>query len=185
MKCGINTFRQLCTIFSESGTNGGYDHSSHQVLDGGAPCLLPGQETASMSIDPGAASIALDDSSSESEEHIDMLDVQNKHQSATPTSGRRKRNRKGIDDVIAEAILDIAVASKLRTTALTQSSEQFSISNCIKALDEIQGIDDRIYFAALDLFDSSSARETFLSLKNDKRLTWLKGKCDAPSTSTV
>lgn len=92
-------------------------------------------------------------------------------------NGQRKRGRRGIDDVLANAISEMAAASKLRAHAVKQHHERYSISDCIKALDEIDGIDEQIYYTAVDLFDSRNARETFLSLKVDKRLTWLLGKC--------
>ncbi|KAF9622820.1 hypothetical protein IFM89_034055 [Coptis chinensis] len=107
-----------------------------------------------------------------------------KCQSVTPpTSGPRKRNTTGIEDIMARAISDIAAASKLRISAVAHSVERFSIANCVEALDEIQGVDDRIYYAALDLFDKPNARETFMSLKAEKRFVWLKRKCNAPSRS--
>jgi hypothetical protein len=45
----------------------------------------------------------------------------------------------------------------------------------------MQGLDQRIYFFALDLFENPNARETFISLKNEKRLPWLQGKFGASS----
>lgn len=155
-------------IFAENGANGNHHEEGTEGPD---YCPYP----LSMSQDK--------DSSSESEEMTQMADDLNKFQSTNASKdGARKRGRKGIDDIIANAISEMAAASKLRANAIKQYNDKFSITDCVKALDEIQGVDDRVYFAALDLFNSRNARETFLSLKADKRLTWLHGKCSsAPS----
>ena len=82
---------------------------------------------------------------------------------------------------MAKALSDMLAASKLRAVAMPEQDDRFNITNCIKALDEIEvteGIDSRLYFAALDLFEDLNLRETFVSLKSNKiRLTWLQGKC--------
>lgn len=125
-----------------------------------------------------------EESSSESEEVEDVADDQDAIQPPTPSAtNNRKRGRKGIDDAIAGAILEMATASKMRTDAVKQCNARYSIANCIKELDELQGVDEQVYFAALDLFNNPTAREIFLSLKAGKRLTWLRGKCTALSNA--
>lgn len=90
----------------------------------------------------------------------------------------RKRSRGGIENGIAKGILEIASATKFRAEAIKKRNEEFSITDCIKALDElIDFISDQVYFVALDLFTNRNARETFLSLKVEKRSIWLQGKC--------
>lgn len=124
-----------------------------------------------------------EDASSGSRDETNMLDGNNKHRSGatTASSGRAKRGRKATGDAIVDAMLEIAAASRMRASAIMKSEERFSISKCIKLLDEMQGVDQRVYFSALDLFESSNARETFVSLKPDKRLMWLQRKCSCPS----
>ncbi|KAL8472467.1 hypothetical protein ACS0TY_028991 [Phlomoides rotata] len=89
----------------------------------------------------------------------------------------RKRGRKGIEDAIARGILEMAAATKLRAEAIGKLNSKFSISDCVAALDELPGVNDQVYFAALELFNNRNARETFLTLKVDKRLIWLRRKC--------
>ncbi|WVZ04567.1 hypothetical protein V8G54_017913 [Vigna mungo] len=80
-----------------------------------------------------------------------------------------KRSRKANRNVIADAMLKIVAASKMRANAILKNEDRFSISKCIKVLDELQGVDEQFYFLALDLFENnSSAREIFISLKGDK-----------------
>lgn len=133
-----------------------------------------------MSHNPGAPSMLMeDDASSSSGEDINIPNGSKKLRSAASLSSTRsKRTRKAPSDAIVDAMLEIAAASKLRANAM-RSDDRFSISNCVKVLDEIQGLDQRIYFAALDLFENPNARETFISLKSEKRVTWLQGKCSA------
>ncbi|KAL5557526.1 hypothetical protein UlMin_039762 [Ulmus minor] len=174
---GCPTYRELCIIFSESPTNGRHEQSS----------VLVGGTTTPSSFVPPEPLCILQEESSESEEAEDV-DERDRVQPTTPsttgvqpstpsTSGVRKRGRKGVDDAIADAILQMAAASKLRTTVIQQCKARYSITNCIKVLDEMRGVDEQLYFAALDLFNKPVAREMFLSLKVDKRLTWLRGKC--------
>lgn len=123
-----------------------------------------------------------DDASSGSGNDLNMLDGRNKRQPMTPSgSGRHKRSRKVTSDAIVDAMLEIAAASKMRAAAIMRSEDRFSISKCINVLDAIQGLDQRIYFVALDLFENPSAREIFISLKSEKRLLWLQRKCNSLS----
>lgn len=120
-----------------------------------------------------------EDASSGSGDDANVLDG-NKHQSGIPSnSGRRKRSRKATGDAIVDAMLEIAAASKMRVTAIMKNEDRFSISKCIKVLDEMPSIDQQVYFLALDLFENANARETFISLKSEKRLLWLQRKFSA------
>lgn len=123
-----------------------------------------------------------EDGSSGSGEDVHMLDGHKRHQVVVPSgSGGRKRSRKANGDAIVEAMLEIAAASKMRANAILKNEDRFSISKCIKVLDELQGVDEQLYFLALDLFENnSSAREIFISLKGEKRLPWLQCKLSAP-----
>lgn len=165
---GCPIYKQLCTIFSETGGNWTNEQSAEheEGIPNECPC-------------PEPLSTHLEESSSDSDEVADMADGLENFQSIPSGISSRKRGRKGIDNVIADAILEMATASKRRTAAIKQRNARFSITNCVKALDEMQGVDERVYFAALDLFDNPIAREIFLSLKSDKRYTWLCGKCTA------
>ncbi|KAI3872158.1 hypothetical protein MKW98_011650 [Papaver atlanticum] len=122
--------------------------------------------------------LAQGDASSSSGDDVDISNGRNKRKTAAASSpGPRKRNRKGgPGDAIVEAMLEIAAASKMRAAAMAKNEDRFSISTCITVLDEIQGLDQQIYFFALDLFENPNARETFISLKSERRVTWLQGK---------
>ncbi|GMG99866.1 hypothetical protein Nepgr_001706 [Nepenthes gracilis] len=135
-----------------------------------------------MSLHPNAQLNIVDEyASSGSGDDINMIDGLNKRQSTMPSSSgpSRKRSRKATGDAIVDAMLEIAAASKMRAAAILNNEDRFSISKCIKVLDEMQGVDQRLYFLALDLFENPDARETFISLKNERRLMWLQRKSDA------
>ncbi|XP_058770691.1 uncharacterized protein LOC131644258 [Vicia villosa] len=123
-----------------------------------------------------------EDGTSASGDDLNMLDGHKPHPVVVRSgSGGQKRSRKVTGDAIVDAMLEIAAASKMRASVILKNEERFCISKCIKVLDELQRVDERVYFHALDLFEnSSSAREIFISLKGDKRLPWLQGKCGVP-----
>ncbi|CAL5208122.1 unnamed protein product [Lathyrus oleraceus] len=120
-----------------------------------------------------------EDGTSGSGEDLNMLDGHKPHPVVVSSgSGDRKRSGKATVDAIVDAMMEIASASKMRASVILKNEERFSISKCIKVLDELQRVDERVYFCALDLFEnSSSACEIFVSLKGDKRLPWLQSKC--------
>ncbi|KAL6220721.1 hypothetical protein ACLB2K_008477 [Fragaria x ananassa] len=168
---GCPIYKELCIIFSEPATNGKHDLPNEHKE--GTPNFHQ--------LEPLSFQQVLL-SSSESEEADAAADHKDTVQPITPCSaGIRKRGRKGIDDAIAGAILEMAAASKLRKAAIQQRDARYTITNCIKALDEMKGVDEQVYFAAIDLFNDTTAREWFLSLKRDKRLIWLQRKCGSSS----
>ncbi|XP_014519647.1 L10-interacting MYB domain-containing protein isoform X1 [Vigna radiata var. radiata] len=167
---GCPIFKELCTIFSEPATNGKHEYvaASEGEHTSVTPCLEP-------------LNTHHEESSSESQDEEDANDPQTV-QPTTPTGiSKRKRGRKGIDEAIADAIFEMASASKMRAAAIEQQIARFSMADCIRDLDLMQGVDQHLYFAAVDLFNKPNAREIFLSLKKDKRLTWLRGKCSIAS----
>ncbi|KAK4781201.1 hypothetical protein SAY87_017307 [Trapa incisa] len=78
-----------------------------------------------------------------------------------------------------EIIGRMAKASKsVRTKEYEPEEDLCSIEKCIRALDEIEGLDKEVYFAAIDLFEDPTSKQTFISLKSSGiRSTWLQRKC--------
>lgn len=150
---GCPIYNHLRIIFAEPVTNGTQNGSTIEDQGISASCTSPDHLTVKEE----------EFSPSESEKYVDPAG--------------RKRGRKGFEDAIARGILEMAAAAKLRAEAVKAFHSKFSISDCVKALDELQGISDQVYLAALDLFSNRDARETFLTLKVDKRLIWLQRKC--------
>ncbi|CAL5332159.1 unnamed protein product [Camellia sinensis] len=180
-------YEQLCTIFADSGADGKYAQSSHfEELDkstGTDPAKLnsylesgtPRAET------PSSSKFVQGNVFSAQNPSKNVAERKRKRGSEMGSvSGQTKRDHE-INEAMAEAMLEMLAASQLREVAMPKQEDSFAITNCIKALDEIEemeGIDSHLYFTALDLFEDSNVRETFVSLKsNQVRLTWLKGKC--------
>ncbi|KAI5671874.1 hypothetical protein M9H77_12238 [Catharanthus roseus] len=134
----------------------------------------------------GNPSFVDEDASSGSGEDL-KIDGQNKRTSATPVSGNRKRSRKATGDAIVDAMLEIAAASKMRAAAIMRNEDRFAINKCIKVLDEMQGqgLNESLYYFALDLFENPNARETFISLKSERRVVWLQSKFNASCGSAA
>lgn len=95
-----------------------------------------------MSVDPALVG---EDASSGSGEDMNMLGGKNKRHNVAPGSGNWKRSRKATG-TIADTMQKIAAASKLRATAIMENVERFSISKCIKVVDEMQHVDHHLYF---------------------------------------
>ncbi|XP_021284640.1 L10-interacting MYB domain-containing protein-like isoform X1 [Herrania umbratica] len=185
-------YEQLCTIFTDSSADGKYAQSSHfEGLDkavandtGGLTSCPEGG--SSQPDNPSTSKLAQNNPLSEKLTKS-IAERKRKRPSETPSSLEQSRKDEEMSEAMAGAMLDMVAAWRSRrTNATKRSDDKFSITNCVKALDEIEDIEDWLYFAALDLFEDSSLRETFISLKAGKiRLTWLQGKCGKPGTPPV
>lgn len=86
----------------------------------------------------------------------------NKRQAAEPLGSgpNKKQHHKG--------------AENSKGTAVFETDDPHSVTHCITIINGMQGVDRRTYNAALDLFQNPIWRKTFMSMKSEKRLTWLK-----------
>ncbi|KAL8459138.1 hypothetical protein ACS0TY_035722 [Phlomoides rotata] len=162
-------YEQLCTIFADSGVDGKYAQSSHyEEFDKSAGVDLLGPEVTNPS--PKTPKIVQGNGSS--------ADKKRKRSSEVGPVSEQSHWNQELGDAMVEALSDMIQSSKLQTMVKAQTVESFSITNCIKALDEIEGIEDDLYYAATDLFEDPNYREMFISLQsNYVRLTWLQEKC--------
>ncbi|KAK4791159.1 hypothetical protein SAY86_031572 [Trapa natans] len=102
-----------------------------------------------------------------------------------PNSSRKRKQPLETQSCLEEELRDqeiigrMAKASKsVRTKEYEPEEDLCSIEKCIRALDEIEGLDKEVYFAAIDLFEDPTSRQTFISLKSSGiRSTWLQRKC--------
>ncbi|KAL3840233.1 hypothetical protein ACJIZ3_024824 [Penstemon smallii] len=173
-------YEQLCTIFADSGVDGKYAQSSHYkglekssgIDNLGPEGLTPPPKT------PSTSKLVLENGSSTQKAINNPADKKRKRSSeAGPVSEQGNWNQE-LNDTMAETLSEMINSSNLRKIMKPQIDERFTITKCIKALDEIESIEDGVYYAALDLFENHNLREMFLSLKsNFLRLTWLQGKC--------
>ncbi|XP_062023684.1 L10-interacting MYB domain-containing protein-like [Rosa rugosa] len=183
-------YDQLCTIFTDSAADGKYAESSHyEGLDKSA-----GTDNVVLSSCPDSGAPQSENPPSSRPvqgnallaEKVAKVVVERKRKRTSDTQSSEGQSRRDQEtcDAMAKALQDMIAASKLRTAATMPRDDKFSITNCIRALDEIKDIDEQLYFAAVDLFDNPNLRETFISLKGDQiRLRWLQGKCSKAAYS--
>lgn len=177
-------YEQLCTIFTDTSADGKYAQSSHfeglEKSVGNDTAGLPSCQEGGISCSENPSSSKLVQGNTLSSEKVvkNIAERKRKRLSETHSSPGQDRRDQEINEAMAEALLEMVAASRWRKALPAQNDGRFTITNCIKALDEMQDVDQQLYFAALDLFEDPNLRETFISLKGDKtRLTWLQGKC--------
>ncbi|XWS24471.1 hypothetical protein CRYUN_Cryun28dG0105400 [Craigia yunnanensis] len=185
-------YEQLCTIFIDSSADGKYAQSSH--FEGFDKTV--GNDTSGLTSCPEGGSTHPDNPSTSRIDHYNSLsekltkriaEKKRKRPSETQSSLDQSKKDEEMSEAMAGAMFDMLAAWRSRRTiSAKRSDDRFSITNCIKALDEIEDIEDQLYFAAIDLFEDANLRETFISLKGGMiRLTWLQGKCGKPATTSV
>ncbi|OAY50596.1 hypothetical protein MANES_05G148700v8 [Manihot esculenta] len=151
-------YEQLCTIFTDTSADGKYHNQSSHPENPSSSRPVQGN---SLPADKMIKNIS---------------NKKRKWPSGTQPSDQNKKDQE-IIEAMAEALFDMVAASRWRKAALKQNNERFTITSCIRALDEMGDIDQQLYFAALDLFEEPSLRETFISLEGDQiRLSWMQGK---------
>ncbi|XP_015874535.3 uncharacterized protein LOC107411462 [Ziziphus jujuba] len=100
--------------------------------------------------------------------------------SPTPTShvGGKMDTRAGkIGDALkewADAMQETNITpptSKRVDTSLRYSA--FSITNCVKCLESIEGVDGGTYIKAIKMFKDADWREMFMAMSAERRLLWL------------
>ncbi|KAJ7957857.1 L10-interacting MYB domain-containing protein-like [Quillaja saponaria] len=181
-------YEQLCTIFTDSAADGKYAQSSHYGELGKSAAanlssILCPESGIPHSENLSSSRLVQGNASSVEKVAKNTLDNKRKRPSEALITGQSSWNQ-DTSDAMAEAMLEMVAASRLRAVVPTRSDDRFSITNCIRVLDEIEGIDQQLYFAALDLFEDPNFRETFISLKSDEiRFPWLQGMYYKSSSS--
>lgn len=169
-------YEQLCTIFADDSADGTYAQSSH--FEGFEESMA--DQSSFLLTTPTEGTIT--------SENISTPNVAQANTNSVERKRKREQDEKtswGLSHIdpaalepMAGALSDMVPALRSRMADSKTQEDRFSITNCINALDEIENLDECVYYAALDLFDNPAIRETFLSLKCNKlRLTWLQGKC--------
>ncbi|CAN1816190.1 L10-interacting MYB domain-containing protein [Linum perenne] len=135
---GCPFYNQLCLIFSgpisSNDRNSQESSLEHQEDSGVHP------HSSVPSHQPLDAIKEDEELSSDSEETEENGDQPCPSTSVRPAAARsRKRGRKGMDDAIAAGMQHMAAASRLYTTVASDVEAKYSIADCIKALDEMQG----------------------------------------------
>lgn len=143
-KWGCPLYEELCMIFTKPIATGEY---AMAIGGGNIFCSRGNQNTA---------------------------DGRNKRQLVQPSSsGPNKRTHKESANLKADAVVETGSASKPKGTASGQN-DLYSAGDCITIINGMQGVGRRLYNASIDLLQNANWRKTFMSLKSEKRLSWLK-----------
>ncbi|XP_010428598.1 PREDICTED: uncharacterized protein LOC104713220 [Camelina sativa] len=166
-------YEQLCTIFGDDSVDGRYAQSSHFE---GLEESMANQSSENISTPILAQA------------DTNLVDRKRKREPDSKTSLGPSHIDQAALEKMAGALSDMVTTLRSRMADSETQEDRFSITNCINVLDEIENMDEGVYYAALDIFENPGLRETFISLKSNKlRLTWLQGKCRklSPSVSLV
>ncbi|CAI9116915.1 OLC1v1018205C1 [Oldenlandia corymbosa var. corymbosa] len=174
-------FDQLCAIFGDSGAEGKYARSSHynEGLEKSAGGETSCPEIVNLHPEKPSSATPVQGNVSLPENPNKSITERKRKRAPEVRNGRSEETNMAetLGETMAEALCEMIAASKLRANATSKNDAKYTITNCIRALDEVEGIDDWLYYAALDLFEDPVLREMFLSLKsNSMRLAWLQGK---------
>ena len=171
-------FKNLCILFSGPESEGKYVQSSHDFVIADETVTANAPEATSMSAEPVA-----DEASSQPGDDMNISDGRNKRRFTTSNQFSQWRTHTEGSHNVEGAVLETACRRKKRASILSESQriDQFSISSCIKVLNQMEGVEEDLYLAALDLFQDPDRRETFISIRSDIRIAWLKGKCSSTS----
>ncbi|CAL5366233.1 uncharacterized protein LOC114305448 [Camellia sinensis] len=150
-KWGCPIYEELCTIFTKSKATGKY------------------------AISFGGGYMSRNNNTSHPRGNVNISDGCNKRQLVQPSSlGPNKRSHKGDENSNANATSETGTVSASSKDAIAQKDDLYSAGRCITVINGMQGVDRRLYNGAMDLFQSPCWRKTFMSLKCEKRLNWLK-----------
>ncbi|XP_058209645.1 uncharacterized protein LOC131322364 isoform X2 [Rhododendron vialii] len=144
---GCPTYEELCTIFTKPTATGEHAYSAGDHI----PCNRSNLQTRV---------------------NVNISDGGNKRQRVQPSS-LDKRSLKG-DNPKANATSDPRTISESKKDASAQKDDPYSAGCCMTVINGMQDVDRHLYNGAMELFKNPTWRKTFMSLKTEKRLTWLK-----------
>ncbi|KAL1198639.1 L10-interacting MYB domain-containing protein [Cardamine amara subsp. amara] len=177
-------YEQLCTIFADDSVDGRYAQSSHfEGLD-----ESKANQSSDLLTTPTQGTITSENIATPNvaQANTNSVKRKRKREPDSQTSLGQSQINPAALETMAGALSDMVASLRSRMADSKTQEDRFSITNCINALDEIENLDEGVYFAALDLFENPAIRETFLSLKGNKlRLTWLQSKCRKLLTSVA
>lgn len=100
-----------------------------------------------------------------------------------PHRDRRKKRKATDIQQIMEAYLNFRMKQARVKEQKANEADQFTISNCIKAMNTMSDVSDEIKILASDVFKDAENREIFLSYEPRLRTLWLKREVGKQLTS--
>ncbi|XP_043695598.1 uncharacterized protein LOC122646171 isoform X2 [Telopea speciosissima] len=178
----VPNYNDLCVIYGHPITDGRQScsgPSGHEVdLE-----YMPGMEIevweepiSPISAGHGDPLIDTQESSSQSDEAVDISNQQNKRPFSLPsTFGHPRKMQRCSDQRMADALREMAIA----VTSLTNKKENDSpntLENVVNALKAIPDIDEDFFLDACDLLEDEQKAKMFLALDVTIRKKWLMRK---------
>ncbi|KAK6936073.1 Myb/SANT-like domain, partial [Dillenia turbinata] len=171
-KKGCPMFNELGLIFGdpEAKFKDVYPLSQYPVCDEDKLDL----EDASTNDTPSA----FPSDSSEGNDYHPQSTRRQRQRSPTPTSyihGKHELRAVGNAEAKKEWTAEAAKCqiSTLHTLEASPPSSAFSITNCVKCLELIEGVDGNTYIKAINMFKDADWREMFMAMSAERRLVWL------------
>jgi hypothetical protein len=100
-----------------------------------------------------------------------------------PNRDRRKKRKTTDIQQIMEAYLNFRMKQARVKEQKAKEADQFTISNCIRAMNTMSDVSDEIKILASDVFKDAENREIFLSYEPRLRTLWLKREVGKQLTS--
>ncbi|XP_042505006.1 uncharacterized protein LOC122081790 isoform X3 [Macadamia integrifolia] len=175
----VPNYNDLCVIYGHPTTDGRHRCSGHEV----DLKYMPGMEIevweepiSPTSVGHGDPLIDTQESSSQSDEAVDISNQQNKRPFALPsTLGHSRKMQRCSDQRMVDALREMAIA----VTSLANKKENDSpntIQNVVNALKAIPDIDEDLFLDACDLLENEQKAKMFLALDVTIRKKWLMRK---------
>ncbi|XP_026396894.1 uncharacterized protein LOC113291589 [Papaver somniferum] len=157
---GCPIYEELCTIFGGSTVTGSNAYASAQSVDDDTPVKSSRQ---------GSSVVGVEEVSESSTEKANERGK--RKAPATIDYGQTKRATSTAG--LSEALFAIADATKAKHV-IDLDKDPFSIPNCTKYLQSLDGVSVRSLMGALEKFQDVGWRQVFMSLDPNNQKEWLK-----------
>ncbi|KAJ4952140.1 hypothetical protein NE237_028972 [Protea cynaroides] len=175
----VPNYNDLCVIYGHPITDGRQSCSGHDVdLED-----MPGMEIevweepiSPIFVGHGDPLTDMQESSSQSDEAVDISNQQNKRPYALPSTLEHSRKmQRSSDQSMVDALREMAIA----VTSLANKKENDSpntLENVVNALKAIPDMDEDLFLDACDLLEDEQKAKMFLALDATIRKKWLMRK---------
>ncbi|KAI3922147.1 hypothetical protein MKX01_005836, partial [Papaver californicum] len=157
---GCSIYEDLCTIFGDSTATGSNAYASAETVD---------VDTPSKSSRQGSFIVGVEEVSESSNEKANERGK--RKAPATNDYGQTKRAAGSAG--LSEALFAIVDATKSKYVT-DLDKDPYSIPNCTKYLQSLDGVSVRSLMAALEKFQDVGWRQVFMSLDPSNQKEWLK-----------
>ncbi|XP_042511176.1 uncharacterized protein LOC122086442 isoform X2 [Macadamia integrifolia] len=175
----VPNYNDLCVIYGHPTTDGRHSCSGPDVDHDEKPGMeieVWEEPISPISAGRGDPLIDTQESSSQSDEAMDISNQRNKRPFALPSTMEHSRKRQRLSDQsMVDALREMAIA----VTSLANKKENDSsntLENVVNALKAIPDVDEDLFLDACDLLEDEQKAKMFLALDATIRKKWLMRK---------